>query len=152
MSVYINVKQATTTQHNEATIKKCTTQRDQEEGHNETETLKECRREQCLVTGGDKATPVVTWLTRLAPQRCAVVVLILAMMYTDQRENEATGDFGVQLIRELFSFSEQVLETTATYQICIPVIIKSKLSAEKSSYYSVQNILPFRTLHFKLVV
>lgn len=85
------------------------------------------------MTGGDKPTPVVTWLTRLVPRLCAVVVLILAMMCMDQREREATGDFGVQLIRELFSFTEQVLEVTATYQICIHVIIKSKLSAENSS-------------------
>jgi hypothetical protein len=87
-----------------------------------------------------------------AALRCAVVVLILAMMYMDQREKEATGDFGVQLIRELFSFSEQVLVMTATYQICIRVIIKSKLGIVKSSYYSLQNLLPFRTLDFKFFV
>jgi hypothetical protein len=92
---------------------------------------------QCLVTGGDKPTPVVTWLTRFAPRRCAVVVLILAMMCMDQRENEATGDLGIQLTRELFSFTEHVLEVTATYQICIHLIIKSKLRAENSSYYTV---------------
>jgi hypothetical protein len=97
------------------------------------------------VTGGDKPTPVVTWLTRLAPRRCAVVVLIVAMMYRDQGRNEATGDFKVQLVRELLTFAEQVLEVTATHQICIHVVIKSKLSAKMSSYYSVSKLLPLLT-------
>lgn len=52
--------------------------------------------EQCLVTGGDKPTPVVTWLIRLLPRRGAVVALILSMTYMDHREKGATGELVVQ--------------------------------------------------------
>jgi hypothetical protein len=117
MSVQINVRRATTqhntTQHNEATIKNDTTQRDQEEGYNETQTLKECRMEQCLVTGGDKPTPVVTWLIRLLPRRGAVVALILSDVHGSERARSHSRIGGP---KETFSVSEQqqVLEKTAT--------------------------------------
>jgi len=59
--------------------------------------------EQCLVTGGDKPTPVVTWLIRLLPRRGAVVALILSDVRTwirgskqPQQNWRSKGRFQVQ--------------------------------------------------------
>jgi hypothetical protein len=67
--------------------------------------------EQCLVTGGDKPTPVVTWLIRLLPRRGAVVTLILSDVHGSGGARSHSRIGGP---KEIFSFSGklQVLEKT----------------------------------------
>lgn len=134
--------QHNTTLHNEETIKNDTAQRDQEEGYNETQTLKECRMEQCLVTGGDKPTPVVTWLIRLLPRRGAVVALIPSDVHGSEgvSSHSRLGGPG-----DIFRFNQQmwVLENKTTHYVPICQVINNRSRFKNSYYYSVLRLQSF---------
>jgi len=98
--------------------------------------------EQCLVTGGDKPTPVVTWLIRLLPRRGAVVALILSDVHGSEGVSSHSRIGGPW---DIFRFSQQlqVLENTATDYSPIRQVINKQSRCKNSYYYSILRIQSF---------
>lgn len=62
------------------------------------------------MTGRDKATPVVTWLTRLPPRRCHRPDSRYDVRSWISGRTMQQGEFQFQFVRELSSVTEQVLD------------------------------------------
>ena len=98
--------------------------------------------EQCLVTGGDKPTPVVTWLIRLLPRRGAVVALILSDVHGSEGVSSRSKIGGP---KDIFRFSQQlqVLENTATDYVHVRQVTNKLSHFKNLYYYSVSRLQSF---------